>query len=115
MTQHRRKEVSGVEFIETMPEEHARILWTLGGFGTREDFPGVRAAAVRMLQGVTASARRSLARFFASLAPRQGVTALAALLHSLAGRPVGIPLPVPAPRSLSPQRRCHRFTPARAP
>lgn len=104
-----------MDIIEDMTEEDARVLWTHGGFGTPDDFPGTRVAVLRMLRPGTASALRSLGQHFAALAPRAGVVALAALLRALAPRPTGIALPAPAPVRLSPQRRCHRLTPARAP
>lgn len=106
-----------MEFIDSMTEEDARVMWKYGGFGGTggEDFPGTRVAIVRMLRAVTASGRRRLARFFASLSPRSAVLALAALLRTLTLRPAGVTLPAPATRTLTPQGRCYRLTPARAP
>ena len=109
--------VKGADALDLldMNDEHALILWRFGGFGTREDFPGARLATLFMLRGVDRSGRKALARVFASLAPHSGVRAVLALLRVLAIRPAGVVLPAPAPRALSPQRRCHRLTPARAP
>lgn len=101
------------DLIENMSEEEAQILWKCNGY--EAEFPGRVRAILYMVQGVTRRALRSLAEFFASLAPHSGAVALAALLRILTIRPAGIALPAPAPRSMSPQRRCHRLTPARAP
>lgn len=109
-----------------MDDETARCLWQWGGYGTPEDFPGARLAALFMLVGRDKEGRRSLARMFAELAPHTGARAVLALfaamnrhvlavLLSLVDRSAGIALPAPAPHALSPQRRCHRLTPARAP
>jgi hypothetical protein len=109
-----------------MDDETARCLWKWGGYGTPENFPGARLAALFMLVGRDKGGRRSLARMFAELAPHSGARAVLALLRtltrrvlavllSLVSRPAGIALPAPAPRALAPQRRCHRLTPARAP
>lgn len=98
-----------------LDDEHAEILWRLGGYGSREDFPGARVATLRMIRGIDRPARRALARLFASLAPHSGIRAVVALLRALTSRPAPVALPAPAPRALSPQRRCHRLTPARAP
>jgi hypothetical protein len=104
-----------VDFFDSMTEEDARVLWIYGGHGTPEDFPGTRVAIVRMLRARTAAGLRSLGKFFASLSPRAGAVALAALLRVLISRPAGVPLPARAPVHLSPQGRCYRLTPARAP
>lgn len=69
-----------VRIFDDMTTEDARTIWYLGGFGTREDFPGVGAALFRMVRGVTRRARRRLAEDFASLAVRRGVRAALALL-----------------------------------
>lgn len=98
-----------------MSDEHALLMWRFGGYGTAENFPGARLATLRMLRGTGRSTRRTLARIFASLAPHSGVRAVLALLRVLAIRPAPVALPAPTPRALSPQRRSHRLTPARAP
>lgn len=90
-------------------------LWTRLGYGTPEDFPGPELAALRMLRGVDAGGRRTLGRLFASLAPHPALRLLLVVLLTFVVRPAGVALPAPAPRALSPQRRCHRLTPARAP
>ena len=100
-----------------MTEAEVMTLWRWGGF---EGTPprGRDRLICAMVQGVTRSGRRSVGRAFvrAFTALRPEVrAALLALLLVLQVRPAGIPLPAPAPRALSPQRRCHRFTPARAP
>ncbi len=100
-----------------MTEEEFLIIWRFGGFRGRPP-QDVDRRIVAMVKGMTPRARRSVARAFvrafASLRP-QVRAALAALLLALVNRPAGIALPAPAPRALSPQRRCHRLTPARAP
>ena len=109
-----------------MDDETARCLWKWGGYGTSENFPGARYAALLMLKGYDREGRRSLARCFADLAPHSGASAVLALLGaltrrvlavllSLVDRSAPIALPAPEPRALAPQRRCHRLTPARAP
>lgn len=65
---------------DEMTLEEVRTLWFYGGYGTRDDFPGIAAALFRMVRGVTRRARRSLAEHFASLAVRRGVRAALALL-----------------------------------
>lgn len=65
---------------DEMTLEEARTLWHWGGYGTRDDFPGIAAALFRMVRGVTRKARRGLAEHFASLAVRRGVRAALALL-----------------------------------
>lgn len=109
--------VKGADALDllNMSDDHALILWRFGGYGSREDFPGARRATLAMLRGVDRSARKALARIFASLAPHSGVRAVLALLRVLAHRPAPIALPAPAPRALTPQRGWHRLTPARAP
>ncbi|MBT2395939.1 hypothetical protein [Streptomyces sp. ISL-100] len=101
--------------LMNLSEEDALVLWYYGGYGSRESFPGARLAALLMLRGVNESGRKTLARVFASLSPHSGIRAVLALLRSLANQPAPIALPAPALRVLAPQRRCHRFTPTRAP
>jgi len=100
-----------------MTEEECLILWKWGGYGGHPP-QDVDRRIVAMVKGMSPAGRRSVARAFVraftSLRPEVRA-ALAALLLSLVGRPAGIALPAPAPCSLSPQRRCHRLTPARAP
>lgn len=106
-----------LEMFLRMSEEEFLILWRFGGFHGRPP-QDVDRRIVAMVKGMTPRARRDVGRAFvrafASLRP-QVRAALVALLLSLVGRPAGIALPAPAPRALSPQRRCHRLTPARAP
>jgi hypothetical protein len=109
--------VKGADALDmlNLTEEDALILWRYGGYGTPENFPGARLAPLFMLRGVDKAGRRAMARLFASLAPHAGIRAVLALLRALTIRPALIALPAPAPLALSPQRRCHRFSPARAP
>ena len=106
-----------LEMFLRMSEEEFLIVWRFGGW---QGLPpqDVDRRIVAMVKGMTPAARRAVARAFvrafASLRPEVRA-ALAALLLTLTGRPAGVSLPAPAPRALSPQRRCHRLTPARAP
>ncbi|WP_158074578.1 hypothetical protein [Streptomyces sp. TSRI0107] len=106
-----------LEMFLRMSEGEFLILWRFGGFHGRPP-QDVDRRIVAMVKGMTPRARRDVGRAFvrafASLPP-QVRAALVSLLLSLVGRPPGIALPAPAPRALSPQRRCHRLTPARAP
>jgi hypothetical protein len=106
-----------LDMFLNMTEAEITILWRFGGFEGRPPQDRDRLM-VTMVRGMSKGGRRSVARAFvrafASLRP-QVRAALVALLLALVNRPAGIPLPAPAPRALSPQRRCHRLTPARAP
>lgn len=115
MNEPTEEEVTAPVDLLNLDDGDALILWTYGGYGTRDDFPGARLATLFMLQGTDRAGRRGLARLFASLAPHVGIRAVLALLRALTHRPARIALPSLPPRALSPQRRCHRFTPARAP
>ncbi|MEV8435709.1 hypothetical protein [Streptomyces chartreusis] len=100
-----------------MTEAEITILWRFGGFRGRPPQDRDRLI-VAMVKGMTPAGRRSVARAFVrafAALPPQARAALAALLLALVGRPAEIAFPAPAPRALSPQRRCHRLTPARAP
>jgi hypothetical protein len=105
------------EMFRGMTEAEVMTLWRFGGWeGTP---PRDRDRLIcAMVQGMTRSGRRSVGRAFvrafASLRPEVRA-ALVAFLLSLGVRPAGVALPAPAPRTLTPQRGCHRFTPARAP
>ncbi len=100
--------------LELLTEEEARVLWTWGGFGEPEAFPGVRLAVLQMVQAVTSTARRWLGRYFASLAPHSGVRAVLALLGSRRSRfPARIPVPVPAPVRMTSQRQRSTVAPSR--
>lgn len=106
-----------LDMFLNMSEEEFLILWRFGGY---RGLPpqDVDRRIVAMVKGMTPAGRRSVGRAFVrafAALPVQVRSALAALLLSLVGRPAGIALPAPAPRVLSPQRRCHRLTPARAP
>ncbi|MFE5809447.1 hypothetical protein [Streptomyces sp. NPDC056491] len=96
-------------------EEEALILWANLGYGDRQNFPGVRLAALFMLHGVDAGGRRMLGRLFASLAPHPALRLLLVLLLALTNRPARIASPAPAPLALTSQRRSLRITPSRAP
>ncbi|WP_318206204.1 hypothetical protein [Streptomyces sp. SCL15-4] len=106
-----------LDLFLNMTEEEFLILWKWGGY--RGVPPrDVDRRIVAMVKGMTPQARRDVGRAFVrafAALPPQIRAALAALLLVLVGRPAGIPLPAAAPRALSPQRRWHRLTPARAP
>ena len=101
----------------SMTEAEITILWRFGGFRGRPPQDRDRLI-VAMVKGMTPAGRRAVARAFVraftSLRPEVRA-ALLVLLLTLTGRPAEVALPAPAPRALAPQRRCHRFTPARAP
>lgn len=110
----------GYRFTRHMTDEQAEILWRFGGFGfdpetgESQPCPGPRGLA-RFLVPISGSWRDILRRAIRTAGNRRERAALVALLRTLTMRPAGIPLPPPAPLALSPQRRCHRFDPARAP
>jgi hypothetical protein len=100
-----------------MTEDEFLIIWRFGGYSGLPP-KDVDRRIVAMVKAVTPRGRRDVGRAFvrAFTSTRPQVrAALVALLLALVGRPVGIALPAPTPRALSPQRRCHRPSPARAP
>ena len=103
-------------FLARFSDDQLGTVWRFSGLGQDPEapFPGRREMA-RFLQPIPGSWRDIIRRAVRTACNRRDVAALAALLRVLTLRPVGIPLPVPAPLALSPQRRCHRFDPARAP
>lgn len=105
-----------MDFIERVRERRARAAWSQSG---AEDyygpFPGLARASVILYRGANREARERLIRQFVSLPIRWGAAAMLALVLPPVPAPAGVPVPAPAPRALSPQRRCHRPTPARAP
>ena len=106
-----------LEMFLRMSEEEFMVVWRFGGW---KGLPprDVDRRIVAMVKGMTPAGRRAVARAFVraftSLRPEVRA-ALLVLLLTLTGRPAEVALPAPAPRALAPQRRCHRFTPARAP
>ncbi|WP_405546646.1 hypothetical protein OG590_40535 (plasmid) [Streptomyces goshikiensis] len=101
--------------LEEMTEAEARCLWTWGGYEDHRPFPGRQLALLLMFAPADRGGARMLARFFARMAPHAGLLLVAALLRVAANRPHPIALPALAPAGMSPQRRYHRITPARAP
>jgi len=106
-------------FLSRFSDDQLGTLWKFSGLGEltgdpAAPFPGRREMA-KFLQPIPGSWRDILRRAVRTMGNRPNVAALLVLLRALVNRPAGIPLPAPAPRALSPQRRCHRLTPARAP
>jgi hypothetical protein len=99
-------------FMDRFSDDELAIVWK---FGTSTDapFPGRRQMA-RFMQPIPGSWRDILRRAVRALSDRSEHAALRALLVDvLAGHVPPVPRPAPAPRALSPQDRCHRFTPVR--
>lgn len=110
---------SETRFLSRFSDDQLSIVWKFSGLGEltgdpEAPYPGRRAMA-KFLVPIRGSWRDILRRAVRTAGNRRDLAALATLLRTLTVRPVGIPLPAPAPRSLSPQWRCHRITPARAP
>jgi hypothetical protein len=110
---------TGLGVLSRFSDEQLSVVWRFSGLGEltgdpAAPYPGRREMA-KFLQPIPGSWRDILRRAVRTLANRPEHAALRALLRALVIRPAGIPLPAPAPRALSPQRRCHRLTPARAP
>jgi hypothetical protein len=106
-------------FLSRFSDDQLGILWKWGGLGEltgdpAAPYPG-RVVMARFIQPIPGSWRDILRRAVRTMGNRPELAALRSLLLSLLSRPAGIALPAPAPLALSPQRRCHRFTPARAP
>ncbi|MFF4963241.1 hypothetical protein ACFY2Z_40975 [Streptomyces sp. NPDC001222] len=106
-------------FLSRYSDDQLGIIWRFSGLGEmtgdpEAPFPGRREMA-KFLQPIPGSWRDVLRRAVRTAGNRRDLAALVALLRTLTLRPVGIALPLPAPLALSPQRRCHRFDPARAP
>lgn len=107
-------------FASRFSDEELETVWRFGGFGfdpqTGEStpYPG-RQTVARFLEPIPNSWRDILRRAVRTKGTRPNLAALLAMLRTLTMRPVGIPLPAPAPLNLSPQWRCHRPIPARAP
>jgi hypothetical protein len=108
-----------IGFLSRYSDDQLGILWKFSGLGEltgdpEAPYPG-RREMVKFLQPIPGSWRDILRRAVRTAGNRPELAALVALLLSLVIRPAGVPLPAPTPRALSPQRRCHRLTPARAP
>lgn len=106
-------------FLSRFSDEQLGIVWKFSGLGEltgdpEAPYPGRREMA-KFLVPIRGSWRDILRRAVRTAGNRRDLAALAALLRTLTLRPAGIPLPLPAPLAMSPQRRCHRFDPARAP
>ncbi len=108
-------------FIERFSDDQLAIVWKFSGLGfdpeTQEvaPYPG-RETFVKFIRPIPGSWRDILRRAVRTARNRRDWAALASLLRTLTVRPVGIPLPAPAATlDLSPQWRCHRPVPARAP
>lgn len=106
-------------FLSRFSDDQLGIIWKFSGLGEltgdpQAPYPG-RTVMARFIQPIPGSWRDILRRAVRTMGNRPELAALRALLLSLVNRPAGIALPAPAPLALSPQRRCHRFTPARAP
>lgn len=99
-------------FLANISADDARIMWKYSAAPGK--FPGRIAGIVRMVQGVGRSARRALARFFASLSPRAAVIAIAALLRrSSTRRPARVLVTMPVPLRMTSQRQHATVAPAR--
>jgi hypothetical protein len=100
------------QFMDRFSDEQLAIVWKWGT-STEAPFPGRRQMA-KFLYPIPGSWRDILRRAVRTMPNRPHLAALRALLTSvLSGHVPPVPHPAPAPRALSPQERCHRFTPVR--
>ncbi|MFF3617557.1 hypothetical protein [Streptomyces sp. NPDC002580] len=98
-------------FLGRFTDEQLAIVWKFGGFAG--PFPG-RSVMAKFLQPIPGSWRDVLRRAVRTMANRPELAALRALLSAVLREfAAPVPHPVPAPRALSPQERCHRCTPVR--
>lgn len=109
------------QFMGRFSDEQLAIVWKFSGLGfdpeTRQvtPYPG-REIMVKFVQPIPGSWRDILRRAVCSMGNRRDLLALLALLRQVVtGYVPPVPHSAPAPRTLTPQRRCHRLTPARAP
>lgn len=99
-------------FLARFSDDQLAIVWKWGT-STEAPFPGRREMA-RFLQPIPGSWRDILRRAVRTMPTRPELAALRALLSAvLSGHVPPVSHPAPAPRALSPQERCHRFTPVR--
>ena len=106
-------------FLSRFSDEQFGIVWKFSGLGEltgdpEAPYPGRREMA-KFLVPIRGSWRDILRRAVRTAGNRRDLAALVDLLRTLTVRPVGIPLPTLALLDLSPQWRCHRPVPARAP
>jgi hypothetical protein len=103
-------------FLSRFSDDQLSVVWRFSGLGPDPEapFPG-RQEMAKFLVPIPGSWRDIIRRAVRTACNRRDWAALAVLLRTLTLRPAGIALPLPAPLALPPQRRCHRFDPARAP
>lgn len=99
------------DFLHSISDEDARILWLYSG--QRGPFPGAHVAILRMLQPVTRSGERRMARYFASLQPQVARQAILALLRSVSQPATSMVAPVTVPADLSPRQHWTTTAPTR--
>lgn len=106
-------------FIERFSDDQLAIVWKFGGLGWDPEtqqyapFPG-RHVMVKFVRPIPGSWRDILRRAVRTMGNRPELAALRKLLSDVLAADVPPVLhPAPAPRALSPQERCHRFTPVR--
>lgn len=107
-------------FVERFSEDQLAIVWRFSGLGfdpetqRYAEYPG-RETFVKFVRPIPGSWRDILRRAVRTMGNRRDLAALRALLRQIiSGYVPPVPRPAPAPRALSPQQRCHRFTPVRA-
>lgn len=107
-------------FMERFSDDQLAIVWKFSGLGYDPEtqqlapYPG-REVMVKFVQPIPGSWRDILRRAVRTMGNRRDLAALRALLRQIvSGYVPPVPHPAPAPRALSPQQRCHRFTPVRA-
>ncbi|MFG2858582.1 hypothetical protein ACGFZ9_50035 [Streptomyces mirabilis] len=108
-----------LRFLSRFSDEQLSVVWRFSGLGEltgdpEAPYPGRRVMA-KFVQPIEGSWRDILRRAVRTAGNRRDLAALASLLRTLTVRPVGTPLPAPAPLDLSPQWGCHPPIPARAP
>lgn len=108
-------------FLEKFSDDQLAIVWKFSGFGFDPEtqqvapYPG-REVMVKFVQPIPGSWRDILRRAVRTMPHRRDLLALLSLLRKVVtGYVPPVPHSVPAPTILSPQRRCHGITPARAP
>lgn len=106
-------------FVERFSDDQLAIVWKFSGLGFDPEtqqvspYPG-REVMVKFVRPIPGSWRDILRRAVRTMGNRPELAALRALLSAvLSGDMPPVLHPVPAPRALSPQERCHRFTPVR--
>jgi hypothetical protein len=106
-------------FVEQCSDDQLAIVWKFSGLGWDPETQEIRPYPgsdmfVKFLRPIPGSWRDILRRAVRTMGNRPDLAALRALLSAvLSGYVPPVPHPVPAPRALSPQERCHRFTPVR--